>query len=1209
MKQFVKSISFFAVVAMAAVSCAKTEQDKTTFTHRVYINVDEPVKTSIVESGDQATFIWSADDASRFTIKENSVEGTDIVLTPSNGYQKMTLAASFATESSSSYTYTALLAVTKTASGKPRVATIQTSDGTSYDPNADVLIAKPQTFDAIQSSLNMQFMRPVVIAKMTLKGLNGGETVQSVKLTSDKNITGYYEVDSSEWSGDGKEITINTNQVVPSSGDNAGNITVYFVTMPVENATLSVTVTTAETIYSKTFARAITFTLGEEKAFGVSGMSSTPNSSLAGYYLIGCYYNNDSWKLMNPDINTSGQNHYYPDFSTSVTTAPSTVDFDTDFAGISNINKYIWQVEEYDGQYSIKSLDSGDYLSYSGSANAAQAASSLSIATKFKISVDGSKVATIESCNVEGRKLKYNYNSGTNPRFACYTSAQNSLVLIPVIVDNREVISLSFAQSVIEKTTANYNGFTGQTVSATDSNDDDITGSITVTYEKESDSNNVVTSLDSSTGAVVLSGNTGSATITASFAGDTNYRPAAAASYTITVASPGVVYYKKVTSAPSDWSGHYLIVYESSSTEGYVLTGVSGEIGQYAAVTISASGIVASDYSSYDIEVAQSGSSYTMKMGSNYLAYTSTSTSGNNKLYTVANASANGALWTLSVNDAQNVYNTSRYLRWNNTSGQYRFCCYTSGQQHISFFQLEDSREDPGMSWSVADASASWNTGNTASGFSAPTLTPGNATGITYESTDTAVATVNSAGAVTIVGPGETTIKAIFAGDATYQAQTVSYVLTVTDNRETVATPVISPDASSTVPSGTEVTITCSTSGATIYYTLDNSAPDSNSSTYSGAITLTESKVVKAIAIKNGYKDSSVATANYTVGVVNTSTEADPYSAAEADALTGQLAANGTLADVYVSGIISEITTAYNSTYGNVSFNISADGLTTSTQFLIFRAAATSADDFKVGDAVEFKGTLKNYYANDTYTREMDAAATLIYQVHAPSFTPNGGSFTTSQSVTISADSGATIRYTDDGSTNPTASTGSVYSGALNLTATTTIKAIAIKDGHVTGVVSKTFTKGSGGGNVYSKYSGTLTEGDYIIYYDGKAMNNTISSDRLQYLEVTPSNDQITNPDASIVWHIAASGDYWTIYSANAGKYAASTGAKNKAALNSSGTDNKSLWSVSGTSTYDFVNKQNTTNNVNAYLRNNGTYGFACYASSTGGGLTLYKKN
>ena len=143
----------------------------------------------------------------------------------------------------------------------------------------------------------------------------------------------------------------------------------------------------------------------------------------------------------------------------------------------------------------------------------------------------------------------------------------------------------------------------------------------------------------------------------------------------------------------------------------------------------------------------------------------------------------------------------------------------------------------------------------------------------------------------------------------------------------------------------------------------------------------------------------------------------------------------------------------------------------------------------------------------------------------------------------------------------------------------------------------------------YELYSGAITEGDYLIVYDDAAMNTTVSSDRLQYSDVTATNDKISNPDAAIVWHIAASGNYWTLYNANVSKYAASTGAKNKAQLLASGTDDKSLWTVSGSSTYEFVNKTNTANSVNANLRKNGTYGFACYATTTGGALSLYKKS
>lgn len=143
----------------------------------------------------------------------------------------------------------------------------------------------------------------------------------------------------------------------------------------------------------------------------------------------------------------------------------------------------------------------------------------------------------------------------------------------------------------------------------------------------------------------------------------------------------------------------------------------------------------------------------------------------------------------------------------------------------------------------------------------------------------------------------------------------------------------------------------------------------------------------------------------------------------------------------------------------------------------------------------------------------------------------------------------------------------------------------------------------------YGLYSGALVEGDYVIVYDGKAMNTTVSSDRLQYSELTITDNVIEDPDSSIIWHIAASGNYWTLYNAAANAYAAGTGAKNKAQMLADGTDDKSMWTVSGTSTYDFVNKANAAASVNANLRENGTYGFACYATSTGGALSLYKLN
>ena len=72
--------------------------------------------------------------------------------------------------------------------------------------------------------------------------------------------------------------------------------------------------------------------------------------------------------------------------------------------------------------------------------------------------------------------------------------------------------------------------------------------------------------------------------------------------------------------------------------------------------------------------------------------------------------------------------------------------------------------------------------------------------------------------------------------------------------------------------------------------------------------------------------------------------------------------------------------------------------------------------------------------------------------------------FAESTSATIScATAGASIYYTVDGSTPTSASTA--YSGAIALSDTTTVKAVAVKDGVSSSVTTKVFTKGSGGGS------------------------------------------------------------------------------------------------------------------------------------------------
>ena len=82
--------------------------------------------------------------------------------------------------------------------------------------------------------------------------------------------------------------------------------------------------------------------------------------------------------------------------------------------------------------------------------------------------------------------------------------------------------------------------------------------------------------------------------------------------------------------------------------------------------------------------------------------------------------------------------------------------------------------------------------------------------------------------------------------------------------QQNVATPTFNP-AGDTYYEAQSVSISCATEGASIYYTLDGSTPDESSTLYASPIIISETTTVKAIGMKEGYLNSSVATAEYII--------------------------------------------------------------------------------------------------------------------------------------------------------------------------------------------------------------------------------------------------------------------------------------------------------------------------------------------------------
>lgn len=115
-------------------------------------------------------------------------------------------------------------------------------------------------------------------------------------------------------------------------------------------------------------------------------------------------------------------------------------------------------------------------------------------------------------------------------------------------------------------------------------------------------------------------------------------------------------------------------------------------------------------------------------------------------------------------------------------------------------------------------------------------------------------------------------ITAQYMGDNSF-ASCVSAAITETVNPATnpAATPVFS------VPPGTyassqTVSITDSTTNASIFYTIDGTTPSTNSMPYSGPILVSSSATIEAIATASGYSQSAAATATYTIKITPTVT-------------------------------------------------------------------------------------------------------------------------------------------------------------------------------------------------------------------------------------------------------------------------------------------------------------------------------------------------
>ena len=308
--------------------------------------------------------------------------------------------------------------------------------------------------------------------------------------------------------------------------------------------------------------------------------------------------------------------------------------------------------------------------------------------------------------------------------------------------------------------------------------------------------------------------------------------------------------------------------------------------------------------------------------------------------------------------------------------------------------------------------------------FTAPTLTvePADAASeVTYSSSYTGVATVANDGTVTLVGAGTTTITASFAGNDEYNAATASYTLTVNAAQPTGLITDFYESFDKTNGTG----------GNDGIWSGNNIASSNITTDKQGWTFENEGGADMCIKLGASSKKGSATTPSITVTPGITYTLTFKAGAWSGDKTTLNLSATGG--------------------------DLSATSVTmTSADWQAYSITFTATDETA---RIKFEGfqTSKARFFLDEVRLTHDQNATPVTVVAKPEFSVAGGSYTEAQTVTITcATEGATIYYTLDGS-DPTADS-TPYTGAISINETTTLKAIAVKDGQSSAVAEATYT-------------------------------------------------------------------------------------------------------------------------------------------------------
>lgn len=537
-----------------------------------------------------------------------------------------------------------------------------------------------------------------------------------------------------------------------------------------------------------------------------------------------------------------------------------------------DISVTVAQSEVDDSKYTIYLNATSVYLA-EVTGNAIAVADEASEDTEWEFSLDDNGLVAVACASNNDRHMRCN---GTNG-FRCYASTTGTKPFLYKKLP-AESSTLSVIADLSEFSYNIGNGpSTAQSFAVSGSN---LTADITVSVPDDADFELCATEEGTYSASLTFSPSEGSLASTTVYVRMKAGLDAGMYSGQITVATTGVnsktislfgsvidpdaVYYAKVTEAPEgdDWTGEYLI----TNINGNVVNALSGSSGtstNYGTVLnvteyVIGNKIIANattDGIKVTARATEGGYSlYLENVG--YLGWSS----GNSLVFDEEVTTGRNE-WTISISEGvvsvSNVGTSERRLQYNNANS--RFACYTTNQSAITLYKSprEVAEIIANPVFTPAEGTYPYSVDVTIA-----CETEGATIYYTLDGTDPSDASTAYTEAIHIT---ETkTVKAIAIKNA-LSSEIVSATYTIS-NIETVATPVITPEAGS-YNTPQQITIVCETAEAVIHYTTDGTDPTAESTSYTEPFTLSASATVKAIAVKEGMNNSQIASAAYTMPV------------------------------------------------------------------------------------------------------------------------------------------------------------------------------------------------------------------------------------------------------------------------------------------------------------------------------------------------------